>query len=305
MAKSKKKPPNRIPVLVRRDYRRGLRFVGVLAALSAFCGLCFLASGRFSRALAESDDNVIGARDIKITSKPEWLTVDLLPRALADAGIDAERIPLGHGDLVARIGRALEASPWVRRVEVRKAHLELVVTIEYRRPVVCVPVGTGEKCCYLDADGSVLPFAEASQDSLGACLVAEGLTIEPLPEAGRPVRDDRARAAAQLANLLLEAKDALDLLVIVMGKETPAGVSCELRTRRGTRIRWGLVQPEGEASSPRKLDPLYLHKERHGNLEQPRGPYFFDLTDPDAKPTRLAEIGGNETPSTSSPLVHD
>ncbi|MFO0944777.1 MAG: hypothetical protein U1D30_02340 [Planctomycetota bacterium] len=305
MAKTKKKPLNRVVSISSRDYRKGMRYLGVVMVLASLLGLFYFAGGRVSEVLANSDDNVITARDIQITPVPAWIRADLLGSALVAAGVDENRVSLGERNLVERVGRGIESSPWVSKVEVRKSHRHLGIKVDYRRPVVCVPVGQGDKCCYLAEDGTVLPFAEATPASLETCLVVEGIQVESLPDAGRPIGKPGILAAAQLASLLLEKKESLDLLVIVIGNETSAGFGCELRTRRGSRIAWGTIRPGDPGASREKMSQLQLHRERHGSLEKPRGPYYFDLTQPDSQPVRLADYRGDRDAVRQSPTVRE
>lgn len=249
------------------------------------------AAGRaVAASLDSAPENFIRLAEVEATPEPAWLETKVLEAAVRGAGIDPQAIPLANPDLVARLGSRLLGSPWVAAARVEKGHRALRVDIRYRVPVLCVPIGTGEECCYLDESGVLLPAKEIGREALAGCLVAEGTNLASLPPVGTVVEDARARTAARLASLLCPSKGALDLLVVEVRDPRDGGWTSAVRARNGTRIEWGVARPESVTSADReKLRVLSRYRERHGALEGEKGPLLFKLDQGGTHPVPLKQ----------------
>lgn len=255
---------------------RPVRGAGVIA-IAAFT-LCGMAWGAYAlRHHANQLPSVqLGVDHVMMSPQPEWVRRDLLRTALDAMGVSGSTIPLAQADLVARLGAELSASPWIERVRVDRRRGELRIEASYRRPVLFIPWGDGNRGSYLDEHGVVLPAADADPQSLKSCLVLEGVAPTRLPVPGAAWRDVRIRSACQLAGRLAAVRRKLDLVVLTIN-EGPNGPLASLRTRRGSRIEWG---PPDLDQADRHVARLIAHQTRFGSLDQPRGPYYFDLTQP-------------------------
>lgn len=210
-----------------------------------------------------------------LPSRPEWIAVDPVGKALVEIGLEAGSIPLGEPDLAARIGHALETSPWIRSSRVEVGWRRLEVHAEFRRPVLFVPSGDGGSGCYVDDQGVVLPAEEAVPDALRACMILEGFSSQP-PRSGAAFEDARVKAAARLAGFLESDRTRLGLASIG-APPSPDRSGFLLRAKNGSRVRWG--DPFDGVANQLRLARLLDHERRFGGLDQPAGPYEFDLRD--------------------------
>lgn len=228
-----------------------------------------LARGR----VAASPRGTLDCARAQITAPPVWLSVDVPARILAEEDFSGTALPLIDRTLVSRLGQAFEASPWVRSCRVRKGPGQVVVELEYRRPLLFLPWQSGATGCYVAGDGTVLPADEARDECLRDCLVVDGIDLRSPPRKGDRIDDPRIVVGAGLARLIAPEKRRLALATL----QAPAGESGEwiLTTRNGSRILWG--DARDSLTNEEKLTRLMDYFHRTGGLDLPEGPYQFDL----------------------------
>lgn len=208
-----------------------------------------------------------------ISGSPNWITVDVPKSTLLAAGLWDRSILLTNASMLAVIGRAIESSPWVRRVHIRRSFQNLSIDVEYRKPVLAVPWQS--KFCYVDQDGIVLPAVQASDDSLRRCLVLLGADSPLLPQVGARFSDRRVADAAKLALRLDEVRSVLPLTTIAVRSAAGEPFTADLFTYNGSRVAW---HPTDEDGTGRRIDALCEFARQHGADRDREGPaqYHFD-----------------------------
>ena len=261
---------------------RSRRIVGLVAILALGWGIARIAQISWDAAnlcLANANSSRLSRRNLHITPSPPWVRNDVPEQTLQQAGLLQSNYSLLEPDLVERLGKALERSPWVQSVRVRKGYHLLEIQLTYRKPVLCLV--HGEAGLYLSADGTLLPWREVSLPALRSSLVVEGISEVRLPAIGRRFSDPRVIQASRLAGLLHPQKDRLGLCVLRVHSAPGQPFRCELLTKDGSVIHWGAAaDPDAEASNGRKLSWLLNYHHQHGGLALPNGPYRFELAVP-------------------------
>jgi hypothetical protein len=169
-------------------------------------------------------------------------------------------------------------------VVIRKGRQSLDVTVEYRRPVVFVPLNN-KQGVYLDGNGVVLPPEQATEESLRSCLAFEGAEISFLPQAGAVVEDAPSQAAAKLASELAPVKAKLGLVKMKLDRTGSESFAFKLTDRPGNQIWWRGSDTDSKIVA-RIVQSLLDYQTSYGALEKPAGPYAFDFTVTDGPETR-------------------
>ena len=172
--------------------------------------------------------------------------------------------------ICAKIGRALEADPWVRRVKgVRRTHdLRIVARCEYRLPAAFVQIDSD---FYLvDKQQVRLPGVYGYQESLPLIQGVEGTA--PPPGAVWEAAD--LAAGMRLARLIAPEPFAPQITAIQVhnygGRCSPRDTHIMLTTdRAGSVIKWGSAPGEEieENSARRKTAILRDNFERFGRAD--------------------------------------
>jgi hypothetical protein len=268
VAPAREAPPKR-----RWTIPRALRLPGLVILVAV--GLLLagrVAAGLATQWMANASELRLPLEQVQATPQPEWIHPQLVPSLLHRWSRDGKTIGLAQPDLVRQVGEALERSPWVQRVRVEKSARSLQIHLDYRRPVLFIPWGEGTEGCYVDETGVVLPAEQASRESLRSCLIAEGLSLQELPKIGSQLKSRLAKDVCRLAGFLHSVKSRLDLVAIIASAPDQPLV---VRTRRGSKILWGL--PSDRSQDDAKLHELLSYQNHRGGLDQPNGPYQFDL----------------------------
>ncbi len=207
----------------------------------------------------------LAIEQIRIPPAPTYVRTNVLQRVYEDAGLDS--ISLLDHQAAAQIARAFETNAWVRKVDwVQKLSGEVNVHLTYRRPVAIVPIRQGRHpdldgpgCYAIDEDSVVLPhvdFAPAETLQYLYILIED---VSAANSEGAPYGDDRVLAAAKLAGMLVDQRNALQIAGIkVVPTQGPNWQLVLLRTD-GSTVIWGSapgLELAGELPAPLKLQRL-------------------------------------------------
>ncbi|MFH0965018.1 MAG: hypothetical protein V2A58_13540 [Planctomycetota bacterium] len=218
---------------------------------------------------------------IHITERPTWLTDDI-EGAILDVPCLSRPFNIMEEGITERVGRSIEASPWVRKVcAVRKQFPNNIsIEMELRRPVAYVSYnGT---LYAVDRFGVRLPTTAARLEEapwrLPSVLVADSAP----PEVGEEWDGDVVRAACRVAERIGadEARLPVSLAAIDVRSRWERGEcqrSVTLYTLEGPTLLWGSPPDEethGEPGSDEKIANLVAFGERTGDLA---GMEYVDL----------------------------
>jgi len=189
---------------------------------------------------------------IQVTPPPDHIRTDVVSTVYRDTAM--EGLSLLDRQATAKIASAFSMHPWVRNVAaVRKLPGGVIdVRLEYREPVAMVHVfkpGDEANRSYffpVDSEGVLLPTNEFAPADTIKYLFIEVPGVYSTNALGTPFGDRRVEAAAKLAGILKDFREAASLRSIgVHGDprqiETP---QLEVVTHSGSRHMWG--SPPGE-----------------------------------------------------------
>lgn len=200
-----------------------------------------------------------------VNESPEWVQSDVKDAAIRTGNLN--ELSLLDRELVTRVDEAFRLQTWVAEVEgVTKSATGVSVELRYRKPVAMVEIFSNgsAKLQPVDVEGVLLPGAEFSQSQ-----AQEFLRIAvPQPRLhglidGAQWPDKRVVAAAEIAGLLAESREQLDLFRINLllpepgrRQQTP---QFEIETTAGHRVVWGSRPSETqryEATGEERLTAL-------------------------------------------------
>lgn len=252
-----------------KGWDRGAARVGAFLAAHRGAGRAFLFAGAFALVVLlvhrEVYSFLIQSRRYAV---PRVETA-VAPRWADRTGEEIVRVDLGNGslferDLVERVGRAFEASPWIRRVlSVERVFPDrLRVRFEYRRAHAAVRRANGH--LLVDADGVRLPGVWPDPPTCDRAAVITGVASLP-PAPGRIWEDPALRAGLAMADFV-HADPILRRLGVKEvdvtnfgGRVDPRRSEVALVTAGGCVVHWGRdpSQPRfGEPSTDEKLENL-------------------------------------------------
>ncbi len=186
---------------------------------------------------------------VVLADAPAWLKNVLDPlRQMVAAQIDAD--PLNPAGL-HRAALALEASPWIERVErvQRVSNGQVRVYARYREPIAVVQAldasqanAKGGDYHLVDRAGVLLPMSYSRDEVAGLKLpVIVGVSVAPPDEAGLTWRGPELEAGLRLVRLLADAPYLDQIEAFDVGDKDRRGrIRLVLWTRQGWLIRWGL-----------------------------------------------------------------
>ncbi|MCA8999405.1 MAG: hypothetical protein KDA80_20590, partial [Planctomycetaceae bacterium] len=227
--------------------------------------------------------------DIEVNAPNRWVPQTILDDSLREAHLP-KRVSLLKNDLCRDVALALEAHPWVQKVESVQitGKPALRASLVYRHPVAFVDTSVG--LYPVDEHGVVLPPQDFSLRQIDQLPHIRGVVSQPLGGTGAAWGDTTVQAAANLAALLAPDGDLstywqrFDLVAIIAPEidnlaPQPEDLVFELETNGGSRIIWG--QPPGtdqlEPSVDQKLARLEQYLLRFGSFDAPNGPYRIDI----------------------------
>lgn len=162
---------------------------------------------------------------------------------------------LFDGEVVERVGRPVEASPWVSRVvSVERAFPDQIrVRVEYRRPHVAVRRGHGY--VLVDRDGVRLPGVYVEPPACDRAPVVTGVASLP-PAPGRAWNDPAVRLGMEMADFVhrVPLLGRLGIREVDVsnagGRQDPRRSELALVTAGGCSLFWGRAPSAGAFGEP-------------------------------------------------------
>lgn len=239
---------------------RGVLNVAMLAGVLAGAAYGMPALEKYVSNLPEYDN----ALTIELVNPPEWLKANshIADRILDRSGLTSVDRRLSKG-LVHQVASEIGSIGWIKRVHEVSIGADDVVRIccDYREPVGWV--AHGSHYYLIDAEQVRLPGrylrSEVDRDSglllvLGAC--------QPPPAEGHHWEGDDISAALRMIGLLRDRPYVNQVSGVIVanygGRYDLREPHIELRTDKGTRIRWGRAPGEeiDEPTATQKLAHL-------------------------------------------------
>ncbi|MCK4660302.1 MAG: hypothetical protein KAV82_12335 [Phycisphaerae bacterium] len=267
---------------------RGAKFATVGVVLRACLAIGLIAGTGIG--LAYLDRNVHTAARFHLSPLIELVDVpdglrDTMTAKLAPFEAVSEFDPR----ICAKIGQALEADPWVRRVtSVRRTHdLRITASCEYRLPAALVQIDSG---FYLVDEQQVrLPGVYGYQETLP---LIQGVDSDP-PPPGEIWDVPDLGAGMALARLIVPERFYRQITGIQVhnygGRRSASNAHIVLTTDRAGRvINWGSAPGEEveENSAQRKIAILRHNYERYGRVDA-----GFGMIDISVYPDRFTTNG--------------
>lgn len=254
-----------------RDHKAGLVRAGKIGAIGGSIALVVLLVHREVYSL------VLGRKEY--TVKPEALRVTLAPKWTG--GQHGVAVDLGPEEWsafddegVARVGKAFERNPWVRRVtQVERVFPDQVrVKFEYRMPYATVRTPEG----WIVVDQDLVRLPGVWKDRPPRALESDITGLGKAPDAGRPWDDPALAAAIELAELAeteqVLAKSRVEVIDVTNlgGRVDPRKSELAMLTGSGCIIYWGRptsTNKFGELTVAQKLDNLKLVLQSYPELD--------------------------------------
>lgn len=171
---------------------------------------------------------------ISADPSPPWIKFDLV----ADAKAKIAKIERERAVTAADIGEAFDSSPWVRTVRIKRTPTGYRVDAEYREPILGVALR--DRCCFTDREGVALDPATLKVAAGASCLTVRGIDVESPPRAGHRLDNPLVTRVGQLASLLWDLREPLELdIIIVRPHHGTTPTIFEVKTLSGGRIIWG------------------------------------------------------------------
>jgi hypothetical protein len=198
--------------------------------------------------------------ELKSAVAPRWAD----ERGVELVKIDGAGTTLFDPELVARVGAAFEACPWIKKVTAveRVFPDQLRVRFEYRTPHVAVRRENGY--VLVDPDGVRLPGVYVEPPACARSTHVAGVTSRP-PEPGRAWDDPALRAGMELADTI-QATALLGKLRVrevnvanFGGRLDPRMSELTMLTTTGCELGWGRTPATskfGDLSTEEKLENL-------------------------------------------------
>jgi len=231
----------------------------------------------------------VSIEEILISPPNRFVPQDLIARTVRKAGY-VDGIALLDDTLVAKLGEAFSAEPWVKEVRGIRKHRDgrIEVDVVFREPVLMLQTGSGMYA--IDAEGVILPPGDFTPEDTHQFPVAVNVRSLPQGPAGSNWGDPAVVGAAQLAATLAPEQNIdthwkrLHLTAIFIPTPTTARrtldqIDYELITDGGSRIVWGRAPGADRLEPPvsTKLQKLEFYLQQHGSYEEPKGRCVLDI----------------------------
>lgn len=226
--------------------------------------------------LADRPELQLSGMDLHVSAPPAWLKADVGERIAQDAGWRAGSFDLSENGLVERIARRFAKSPWIEAVRIEKGFHSLRATLQYRRPILFVPVG--DRGFYASADGTVLPAEDVARTALMSCLGVEGMQVARVPSLGERVNDARWPTIVRITELLGSNAEKIDATAILIESDGRGTNRYFLRTSNRRRIFWGPPLPSDEATAACRIPGILEQLKAPGSLGDDLEPKPIDAT---------------------------
>lgn len=207
---------------------------------------------------------------IHVTPPPEWIRADVRAEALRMAGMEAPLSVL-QDDLLVRIQQAFAQHAWVARVVrvTRRLPPQVIVEIEYRRPVLMVEVPGG--LLAVDVEAVPLPSEDFTPADVGRYPRLGGVRPATEGPLGTAWNDPQVAGAARIAAALIDDWQAMNLWRILPLADEGAGTDqtpqFELRTKDGGRIIWGTASADTAQQKAARLREIFERYDRQWPAE--------------------------------------
>jgi hypothetical protein len=241
----------------------------------------------------------LSAERIVVTPQPQWIQGDVK----ADVVRDAQLADLNIRDkqLLDKVTRAFALHSWVAKVSrVEKRYpAEVLVDLEYRKPVAMVEIFTGDKpgLLFIDEQSILLPSEDfAVAQTRNYLRISAGDTL-PTGVYGTPWGSRRVLGAAKIAAAWGDRWKPLGLYRIVVKEDPNAEPIYELHTKNEARVIWGKPPGEethGEPAAADKMEFLAQLVKQQGPLDKSAKAKLIDLRHPIAPQTPAHTAGGRE-----------
>ncbi|MBI2900742.1 MAG: hypothetical protein HYY17_11210 [Planctomycetes bacterium] len=253
------------------EHRAGLLRAGKISAgIGALTLVVLLVHKEVYSLVAGRKEYVVTPESLRVALAPKWTG----GRNAVDVDLGPDGWSAFDDEAPARVGRAFEKNPWVRRVTSvqREFPNRLRVRYEFRTPHVTVR--TGEGWIAVDRDRVRLPgvWKERPPRALEADLVGLGSA----PEAGRMWDDPALAAGIETAELVgrepLLAKAGVTAIDVANlgGRVNPKKSEIAMLTSSGCIVYWGRPESSrkfGELTVAQKIGNLRLVLEAYPNLD--------------------------------------
>jgi hypothetical protein len=257
--------------------------------------ICFLAaSGAFLRYAEGYVHAATPAPEgsLYLVGVPEWVKVDLQHRVAEAAG--GTRLPLTEDTASDLAGpKKLGALSWIHDVRVRVTHDSILVSAQWRKPVVLIDVREDNKKIYIDRDLFVMDYMPMPHLPI---VEAKGVSLTVVPLPGQKFDNGALAAAVELALVLNQADAEYSPKTPLLEHIKSIDVSnykgfknsqkehVVLHTKEGTQIIWGAEIGEfakcAEASDEEKLASLYGYYRESGSFAEAK---YINLRPPQSK----------------------
>ena len=213
---------------------------------------------------------------VSITPAPDYIRADVVSEVFKKHQL--ERTSLLSRMATARVGEAFKTHPWIERVvRVEKRADGGEVKVLYRKPVAMVrvksrhPEISGDALFAVYGEGILLPIGDFSlEDSQRYIQI---IVPDSYPSGvGAPYGDERVMAAAQIAALLADDRESLQLAAIELTNPRRTfdenWIYAVIRSD-ATRFIWGSPPGEevdGEPSATQKLEMIRSRPTIAGDL---------------------------------------
>ena len=231
---------------------------------------------------------------IEVPPLPPYVPASWIEEVKKQSGL-TEPFDLRDSTLLPRLQDAFARHVWVEAVEqVELDHdRRIVVRLRYREPAAVVEVAGGDvtaselpgKRRYLvDRHGVVLPSNEQTTSLEPDLPRIVGKVPPPNQGVGSRWGSSLIEDAAWLAHYLRDDMQYLRIAAIEVGTD-PIDPVPVLRSEGGSRVIWGpidVADSTRQACNGDKLLRLRAYVEEYGSLDEPNGPYLFDVRSPKA-----------------------
>ena len=239
--------------------------ITLVLVLAIFTGLGILGWFFAKDRIRHKSEYRLSADKITISPPPDWVPDRFIEDVLQSSGLGRTGSLLDK-TLPKKLSDAFVTHPCVERVEqvVPRYPSGADISLVYRVPAAFVEVPQ-HGIFLVDRNGVLLP-PEYLSDSISTqrYLTIQGIQSVPRGAVGTPWGDQRVQTAAQLAAVLTDIAEPLNLARIVPATETtPSGtrIVCRLQTVAATEIHWGTFSPDDPKTDTKKQKLWELHEQ--------------------------------------------
>ncbi len=307
----KKAPASKLVVWVTQLFGKPARYVTVPILVTAVLSAgCYYLWQKVRDQVIAAPEYQVTRNSIELTDVPPWIHSNISDEVLNQMSMNGP-LSLLDDQLAERLAEGFSLHPWIRRVvRVEKRFpARVIVLVEYRQPVCMVEVPTTggdladtEDAGFapgdprsarvgglypVDGEGVLLPSADFSPAQARRYPRLSEIHSLPIGPVGANWGDPRVTGAAEVAAIIREDWEKLQLHRMIASEQPQAGGSSEdyeftIIARDGTRIVWGQRPSShlgGEVAATEKLERLRQHVS-HGPPDPNRAALEIDIRDP-------------------------